>query len=181
MGNVNMTTKLAATAVTASVIFGWGVLKAPSAQGVSFEFSYTDTTGEILSGIVDGELAGDGNRVSNLTNLEGSHSGLANVVFNQLDRVDFFTLDGSFVSLSLSETTQSNFIFLNNNLSSGGTASGYSTGGTILFNQAFDSNAWQASLKDDRTPASIPESGNFATLIFLGSLAVGGYLKSHRC
>ena len=59
-------------------------------------------------------------------------------------------------------------------------AQGAVTSGTVFVDETFTTDAWQASLKNSQNRASIPESGNFATLIFLGGVAVGGYVKS-RC
>lgn len=115
-----MSIKTIGAALGGAVAIGLSVSAAP-AEALSFNFSYTFSSGESISGTVDGDLQPDNNTVRNLSNLSATYSGQPGTQLTFLApplRGAFFTLSGSpeftffgFASDPNTSTLQPNFGF----------------------------------------------------------------------
>ncbi len=76
-------------------ILGWNCMTLNPVNAATFQFTYIFDSTETLSGSFEGDIAGDGNTVENLSNLEATYSRIPDIEFDTLDTDSFFTRDSS--------------------------------------------------------------------------------------
>lgn len=173
----------------ASTVFSLGMLlEADQVKAASFNFSYVFESGEVLSGMVDGELEDDGNTVSNLTNLMAEYSDLPNVTFDFLifGNSTTATLDGSLNVFGGADKPLSlgQFFFANDTRDMSGVGifligqavepSGGGFSVDTFESEGFDSHRWSMSLK------SVPEPTFTLGLLALAAIGSGAALKRNK-
>lgn len=157
-----------------SLVVGLAVIEANPALAASFDFSYTFTSGQILSGMIDGDLQPNGNTVANLSNLMAIYSGTSEVFdrivpgstmsLNGLSSI-FFAFEVTGVSSSFVDT---NGVFM------------VLESGSFLENETFTASRWSLIEKVTPTPVTTPEPGFIAGLAVLCTVGLGNFLSKKK-
>ncbi|AFY65847.1 PEP-CTERM sorting domain-containing protein [Geitlerinema sp. PCC 7407] len=177
-------------ATTALLVSAYG-LQADSAQAATFNFSYAFSSGETLSGQIEGDLADDKDSVLNLRNLKAAYSGLPGTSFSFLTPFKFshFSLSGrglNFLGFNLSPKTDSinpnmGFSLRDEFFLNSATLGLFQTNSTTVYYsnrenseefEVFSRDRWNAAEAKD-----VPESSAIAGLALL---AVGGCLLKRK-
>ncbi len=165
---------------TTGTILTLGSLETNPIQAASFNFSYAFESGELLSGMVDGDLENDGNTVSNLTNLMATYSGLPDITFDNLifGNSSTATLDGSanlFGGSDIFPFNLGTFFFATDTVNSNISLVQVTTeelpdGGFLtesLDEEVFNPESWSMSVK-----STVPEPSTILSLLTIGGIAL---------
>jgi hypothetical protein len=178
MKNVTALVLVTSTALFSAI----GTLTTRAALAASFDFSYSFSSGEVLSGSVDGDLdANVPNKVTNLRNLSASYSGVPSFVFDTIDpstSKNFFFLDESAIEINGASTTDNSaqfFISYDSSNQVGGAAAIKTSAPTIVDSDnsgSFSLGSFQAG----RTP----EPSAMGAVVLLGIGLVSAQIRQKR-